>query len=128
LQSLQIGQAPRQNVLSALSIKSKRRLNSASYAAQTHVYVESLDIDLVTVTTIRFFVLFFVLFPRFLDVRLVAISKSIFVVVAGVLDIFAVRAGNRAAVTSWLLVHGIDGLYAEFTHASFAGSTAGGWS
>ena len=57
-----------------------------------------LSIPLVAVTTVDLLVLFLILFPRLLDVGLVALSESIFVVVAGVLDVFAVGAGDGAAV------------------------------
>lgn len=63
------------------------------------------SIPLVAVTTVDFLVLFLVLFPCFLNVGLVAFSESIFVVVAGVLDVFAVGAGDRIAITLWLSVH-----------------------
>jgi hypothetical protein len=54
--------------------------------------------SLVAVTTVDFLVLFLILFPGFLDVRLVALGESIFVVVASVLNVFAVGAGDGAAV------------------------------
>ena len=62
------------------------------------MYIVSLFVALVAVTTVDFLVLFLILFPRLLDVRLVAFGESIFVVVAGVLDVLAVGAGNGAAV------------------------------
>jgi len=58
----------------------------------------SLFVALVAVTTVDFLVLFLILFSGFLDVRLVTVGKSVFVVVAGVLDVLAVGAGNGAAV------------------------------
>jgi len=54
--------------------------------------------SLVAVTTVDFLVLFLILFSGFLDVRLIAFGESVFVVVAGVLDVFAVGAGDGAAV------------------------------
>jgi hypothetical protein len=84
-------------------VKNAKSIQSASYAAQTHVCI--VNSSLVAVTTVDFLVLFLILFPGFLDVRLVALSESIFVVVAGVLDVFAVGAGDGAAVTLWVLVH-----------------------
>lgn len=58
---------------------------------------------LVTVTAVDLFVLLLVLLPGFLDVRLVALSQSIFVVVASVLDVLAVGAGNGGAIARlWL--------------------------
>ena len=57
-----------------------------------------LSIPLVAVTTVDLLVLFLILFPRLLDVGLVALSESIFVVVAGVLDVFAVGTGDGVAV------------------------------
>jgi hypothetical protein len=62
------------------------------------MYVVYSSIDLVGVTTVDFLVLFFILFPRFLDIRLVAVSQSILIIVAGILDILAVGARNRAAI------------------------------
>ena len=62
------------------------------------MYIVSLFVALVAVTTVDFLVLFLIFLSRFLDVRLVALGESIFVVVAGVLDVFAVGAGNGAAV------------------------------
>ena len=55
-------------------------------------------IHLIAVTTVDFLVLFLIFFSRFLNIGLVTIGKSVFVVVAGVLDILAVGAGNGAAV------------------------------
>jgi hypothetical protein len=48
--------------------------------------------DLIAITTVDFLVLFLVLFPRLLDVRLVAFGQCIFVIVASVLNVFAVGA------------------------------------
>ena len=73
-------------------------IQSASYAAQTHVYIVSIFFALVAVTTVDLLVLFLILFPGLLDVRLVALGESIFVVVAGILDIFAVGARDGVAV------------------------------
>ena len=56
------------------------------------------SIPLVAVTTVDFLVLFLILFPCFLNVGLVTFGESVFVVVAGVLDVFAVGARNGAAV------------------------------
>jgi len=55
-------------------------------------------IHLIAVTTVDFLVLFLIFFSRFLNIGLVTIGKSVFVVVAGVLDVLAVGAGNGAAV------------------------------
>jgi hypothetical protein len=62
------------------------------------MYVVYSSIDLVGVTAVDFLVLFLILFPRFLDIRLVAVSQSILIIVAGILDILAVGARNRAAI------------------------------
>jgi hypothetical protein len=85
-------------------VKNAKSIQSASYAAQTHVCI--VNSSLVAVTTVDFLVLFLIFFPGFLDVRLVALGESILVVVAGVLDVFAVGAGDGAAVTLWVLVCG----------------------
>lgn len=73
-----------------------KSIQFASYAAETHVCI--VNPSLVAVATVDLLVLFLIFFPGFLDVRLVAFSESIFVVIAGVLDVFAVGAGNGAAV------------------------------
>jgi hypothetical protein len=76
-----------------------KAIRFACYAAQeTVMYVVYSSIDLVGVTTVDFLVLFLILFPRFLDIRLVAFSQSILIIVAGILDILAVGARNRAAI------------------------------
>jgi hypothetical protein len=76
-----------------------KAIRFACYAAQeTVMYVVYSSIDLVGVTAVDFLVLFLILFPRFLDIRLVAVSQSILIIVAGILDILAVGARNRAAI------------------------------
>lgn len=85
--------------------RSSKSIQSASYAAQIHVYIVSFFVALVAVTTVDLLVLFLILFPGLLDVRLVALGESILVVIAGVLDVFTVRAGDGVAVAGWLLVY-----------------------
>jgi hypothetical protein len=76
-----------------------KAIRYACYAAQkTVMYVVYSSIDLVRVTTVNFLVLFLILFPRFLDIRLVAVSQRILIIVAGILDVLAVGARNRAAI------------------------------
>ena len=58
----------------------------------------SFFVALVAVTTVDLLVLFLILFPGLLDVRLVALGQSIFIGVAGVLDVFAVGAGDGVTV------------------------------
>ena len=65
----------------------------------------SFFVALVAVTTVDLLVLFLILFPGLLDVRLVALGESIFIGVASVLDVFAVGAGDGVAVAGWLLVY-----------------------
>jgi hypothetical protein len=75
-----------------------------------HVVYSS--IDLVRVTTVDLLVLFLILFPRFLNVGLVAVGQRVLIIVPGVLDVLAVGARNRAAVTKLVLVnaqrHGVS--------------------
>lgn len=59
------------------------------------MYIVSFHIHLIIVTAVDLLVLFLILLPSFLNVRLVAISQCIFIVVAGVLNVLAVRAGDR---------------------------------
>jgi hypothetical protein len=68
------------------------------------MYVVYSSIDLVGVTTVDLLVLFLILLPRFLNVRLVAVSQRVLIIVAGVLDILTVGARNRAAVAEKLLI------------------------
>jgi hypothetical protein len=84
------------------------------------MYVVYSSIDLVGVTTVDLLVLFLILLPRFLNVRLVAVSQRVLIIVAGVLDILTVGARNRA-VNNRSMSYDTGN-----THASFAGSTAGG--
>ena len=62
------------------------------------MYIVSIFVTLVAVTTVDLLVLFLVLFPGLLDVRLVALGESILVIVASVLDVFAVGARDGVAV------------------------------
>ena len=62
------------------------------------MYIVSIFVALVAVTTVDLLVLFLVLFPGLLDVRLVALGESILVIVASVLDVFAVGARDGVAV------------------------------
>lgn len=88
-----------------LEDRSSKSIQSASYAAQTHEYIVSIFVALVAVTTVDFLVLFLILFSGLLDVGLVALGESVFIVVAGVLDVLAVGAGDGVAVAGWLLVY-----------------------
>ena len=58
----------------------------------------SVFVTLVAVTTVDLLVLFLILLPGLLDVRLVALGESILVIVASVLDVFAVGARDGVAV------------------------------
>ena len=62
------------------------------------MYIVSVFVALVAVTTVDLLVLFLVLLPGLLDVRLVALGESILVIVASVLDVFAVGARDGVAV------------------------------
>ena len=62
------------------------------------MYIVSIFFALVAVTTVDLLVLFLILFPGLLDVRLVALGESIFIGVASVLDVFAVGAGDGVTV------------------------------
>jgi hypothetical protein len=63
------------------------------------VYVVYSSVDLVGVTTVDLLVLFLILFPCFLNVGLVAVGQRVLIIVAGILDVLAVGARNRTAVT-----------------------------
>lgn len=62
------------------------------------MYIVSVFVTLVAVTTVDLLVLFLILLPGLLDVRLVALGESILVIVASVLDVFAVGARDGVAV------------------------------
>lgn len=53
--------------------------------------------DLIAVATVDLLVLFLILLPGLFDIRLVALGQSVFIVVASVLNVFAV--GTRDTVT-----------------------------
>jgi hypothetical protein len=62
--------------------------------------------NLVVIAAVGLLILFLVLLPGLLDIRLVAVGQRVFVVVAGILDILAVGAGDAATVC---VVDGEDG-------------------
>jgi hypothetical protein len=111
-----------------IKTRDSKAIRFACYAAQKAVmYVVYSSIDLIGVTTVDLLVLFLILFPRFLDVGLVAIGQRVLIVVAGVLDVLAVGARNRAAVTKPMLAiaqcHGVPRI---LTHHSQAAQQAVG--